>query len=194
MNAYLWMFVCGVSTKLEYRDYDYSAYLGKGYKDTMVPIKKVSTIISNHVSWIDTQCLYKYFKLAFSLDMGFKKAPLMGNLGNVVDSIYLPRGGTDEKRMAALNAIKDRQDLIESTGEYTTLLVFPEGGTTNGSGLIKFKKGAFFAEKTVKPVMMKYNLQGSVSVAYDTIEILPLAILQLSWSCMSCTVIELPEF
>ena len=62
------------------------------------------------------------------------------------------------------------------------------------SGLIKFKKGAFFAEKTVKPVMMKYNLTGSVSVAYDVIEILPLAILQLSWSCMSCKVIELPDF
>ena len=177
LNACIWMFICGVRCNYEYRDSDYSAYLGKGYKDTMKPIKKVSTIISNHVSWIDTQCLYQYFKLAFSLDIGFKKAPLMSNLGNVVDSIYLPRGGTDEKRMAALNAIKDRQDLIESTGEYTSLLVFPEGGTTNGSGLIKFKKGAFYAEKTVKPVMMKYNLNGSVSVAYDTIEILPLAIL-----------------
>jgi 1-acyl-sn-glycerol-3-phosphate acyltransferase len=110
--------------------------LGKGYKETMKPIKKVSTIISNHVSWIDTQVLYQYFKLAFTLDIGFKKAPLMSNLGNVVDSIYVPRGGTEEKRLAALNAIKDRQDLIESTGEYTTLLVFPEGGTTNGSGLI----------------------------------------------------------
>jgi hypothetical protein len=102
------MFICGVKCNYEYKEQDYSAYLGKGYKDTMKPIKKVSTIISNHVSWVDTQCLYQYFKLAFSLDIGFKKAPLMGNLGNVVDSIYLPRGGTDEKRLAALNAIKDR--------------------------------------------------------------------------------------
>jgi 1-acyl-sn-glycerol-3-phosphate acyltransferase len=98
-------------------------------------------------------------------------------LANIIDSIYLPRGSSEEKRQAALAAIKDRQDLIESTGEYTTLLIFPEGGTTNGSGLIKFKKGAFFAEKTVRPVMMKYNLTGTVSPAYDTIELLPLAIL-----------------
>ena len=41
---------------------------------------------------------------------------------------------------------------------------------------------------------MKYNLDGSVSCAYDTIEILPLAILQLSWSCLSCKIIELPVF
>jgi hypothetical protein len=52
--------------------------------------------------------LYKYFRMAFTLDIGFKKAPLMSNLGNVVDSIYLPRGGTEEKRQAALNSIKDR--------------------------------------------------------------------------------------
>jgi len=109
--------------------------------------------------------------------MGFKKAPLMGNLGNMIDSIYLPRGASEEKKLAAVNAIKDRQDLIESTGEYRPLLVFPEGGTTNGSGLIKFKKGAFYAEKTVKPVMLKYSLNDTVSVAYDVIEILPLAIL-----------------
>jgi len=56
-------------------------------------------------------------------------------------------------------------------------LVFPEGGTTNGSGLIKFKKGAFWAEKTVKPVMLKYQLDGSVIPSYDTIPVLPLVIL-----------------
>jgi hypothetical protein len=84
--------------------------------------------------------------------------------------------------------------LIEETGKYTTLLVFPEGGTTNGSGLIKFKKGAFWGEKAVKPVMLKYSLDGSVIPAYDTIPVLPLVILQLSWSCLGCEVIELPEF
>lgn len=193
-NAKIWMIVTGVSSKHEKMDFDYTPYLGPNYKDTQPVIKRVSTIICNHVSWIDTQNLYQFFKLAFTLDIGFKNAPLMSNLGNIVDSIYLPRGGTEEKKLAALNMIKDRQELIETTGEYTTLLVFPEGGTTNGSGLIKFKKGAFYGEKSVKPVVLKYALDESVSVAYDTIEILPLVIFQLSWSCMTCRVIELPDF
>jgi hypothetical protein len=37
---------------------------------------------------------------------------------------------------------KDRKlliRLIETTGKYAPLLVFPEGGTTNGSALLKFK-------------------------------------------------------
>ena len=82
----------------------------------MKPVNKISTMICNHVSWIDTQNLYQFYKLAFSLDMGFKKTPLMGNLGSMVDSIFIPRGGNDEGRLAALNAIKDRQTLIEESG------------------------------------------------------------------------------
>jgi 1-acyl-sn-glycerol-3-phosphate acyltransferase len=53
--------------------------------------------------------------------------------------------------------IADRQELIESSGKYVPLLVFPEGGTTNGSSLIKFKKGAFLAEKRVTPIIFKYD-------------------------------------
>jgi len=43
-------------------------------------------------------CISQYYKVAFSLDIGFKRAPLMGNLANVNDSIYLPRGRSEEKR------------------------------------------------------------------------------------------------
>jgi len=152
-------------------------------------------MLCNHVSWLDTQILYKYYKVAFTLDIGFKKAPLMGSLGDIVDSIYLPRSSSDEKRQQALNQIRDRQDLIESTGEYTQLLIFAEGGTTNGTSLLTFKKGAFMAEKSVMPVIMKFNVnETSVNPAYDVIELLPLAILQLSWSCIQCDLIELPTF
>jgi len=56
-------------------------------------------------------------------------------------------------------------------------LIFPEGGTTNGTSLINFKKGAFIAEKTVRPVILKWGLEGSVIPSFDIIEMLPLVIL-----------------
>jgi len=40
--------------------------------------------------------------MAFTLDIGFKTAPVMSRLGNIADSIYLPRGGDDVSREAAL--------------------------------------------------------------------------------------------
>jgi len=90
-------------------------------------------------------------------------------------------------------AIRDRQELIEDTGKYAPFLIFAEGGTTNGSSIIKFKKGAFFAEKTVRPMFMKYH-SNTISPAFDTIEMLPLIILHLSWACFSCEVNVLPDF
>ena len=111
-----------------------------------------------------------------SLDIGFKNAPIMGKMSELIDSIYLPRGSTDEKRQEALATIVNRQKLIEETGEYQPLLVFAEGGTTNNSAIMKFKKGAFIAEKRVKPLVLDYAIS-SIHPAYDIIEVLALAIL-----------------
>lgn len=112
----------------------------------------------------------------------------------MVDSIFIPRGGTEEKRLAALNAIKDRQMLIENEGGYNQLLMFPEGCTTNGAGIVKFKKGAFWGEATVKPIILKYSLNDTVIPSYDCAPLLALAWMQLSWACMSCEIISLPDF
>ena len=59
INGKIWMLVCGVFvTHTDKKEYDFSYYLGPGYKEKYKPIKKCSTIISNHVSWIDTQNIY----------------------------------------------------------------------------------------------------------------------------------------
>mmetsp|Transcript_11024 Transcript_11024/g.18428 ORF Transcript_11024/g.18428 Transcript_11024/m.18428 type:complete len:272 (+) Transcript_11024:24-839(+) len=106
--AWIFCFICGLFTRKEKVDFDYSYYLGKDYKEGYRDVKKTSTIICNHVSWIDTMNLYQYFSMAFTLDVGFKKAPLMNKLGDLVDSIYLPRGGNEESRAKALQQILDR--------------------------------------------------------------------------------------
>jgi hypothetical protein len=35
-------------------------------------------------------------------------------------------------------------------------LIFPEGTTSNGTCLLKFRKGAFYSEKKVRPIFMKF--------------------------------------
>ena len=71
--------------------------------------------------------------------------------------------------------------------------MFAEGGTTNNTAIMKFKKGAFIGEKRVKPLILDYEVS-SVHPAYDIIEVLALAILQLSWCGMTCKILDLPEF
>jgi len=59
--AYIFVFTAGVFSRKSDVDFDYSFYLGPDYKKGYKQIKSVSTYVSNHVSWIDTMTLYKYF-------------------------------------------------------------------------------------------------------------------------------------
>ena len=74
------------------------------------------------------------------------------------------------------------------------MLIFPEGGTSNGLGIIKFKRGAFEAENPVKPVYIKADWN-YMSPAY-TLPPLPLVILNLSslFNSMKITITVLPDF
>ena len=72
------------------------------------------------------------------------------------------------------------------------MAVFPEGGTSNGTGIIKFKRGVFLSERTVRPVFMKFN--GSIVTPDYTMGALPLIIFCLSSYCMKVTVNIMPPF
>jgi len=57
-------------------------------------------------------------------------------------------------------------------------MIFPEGGMSNGLGIIKFKRGAFATENAVRPVFLKY--EWSFMSPDWTMDFLPLFILLLS--------------
>lgn len=105
-TTYLW--VSGINTTLKYCDVDYSYYLGSNYKEIQSKPKRTSTIVSNHTSWFDPIVLIKLIRPAFAPTLGLKDVPLLNTLMDCLDSIYIPRGGSDEKRNEALNAIRER--------------------------------------------------------------------------------------
>jgi hypothetical protein len=53
--------------------------------------------------------LIKAFRPAFAPSIEFKNAPILGNLLDGMDCIYIPRGGSAESKAQALAAIRDRQ-------------------------------------------------------------------------------------
>jgi len=71
--------------------------------------------------------------------------------------------------------------------------MFAEGATTNGTHLLKFKRGAFVGEKRVTPIYLKYPVHG-FSSAYDVIDYLPLLIMNLCWAGLKCEVNIMPDF
>lgn len=71
-------------------------------------------------------------------------------------------------------------------------MVFAEGGVTNNTGIIKFKKGPFFAERTVMPVFMKFD-PNAFSPSYN-MPLIPLIIMQLSRGFIMVKINKMPEF
>lgn len=80
----------------EIKECDYSFYLGKNYKENYKPIKSTSTIVCNHISWLDVVVLIKHLSPAFAPSAEFRGMPLLGTLIDFLDSIYIPRGGSEE--------------------------------------------------------------------------------------------------
>lgn len=114
------------------------------------------TIISNHINgYHDVLASMVLFYPAFVSRKSIMKWPGIGPIAAANDSIFLDRVGTKEEKIAAIKAIEARQKENEEKGR-PPLHVFPEGATTNGEYLLKFKKGPFSGFNSVQPVCYKY--------------------------------------
>lgn len=54
LNTYTILIICGIRWKVKEIDIDYSKYLGPDYKNDAKKEKFTSTIVSNHVTWLDS--------------------------------------------------------------------------------------------------------------------------------------------
>jgi len=87
------LFLSGMSyNTVRQDDVDYSYYLGDNYRDEYRDIKKTSTIVCNHMSWLDCIILICHCRPAFAPDAAFRKAPLFNTTIECLDSIYINRG------------------------------------------------------------------------------------------------------
>lgn len=152
-----YIFTAGLWTSKVYQECDYTYYLGPDYKKNYRAIEKTSTKVCNHTSWLDAPILIKYFCPGFTPKDMFKGMPLFGKLCDISESIYMPKGGSKESSEEAMKIISDRQELIEKTGKLTPICIFPEGMTSNGTGILNFRRGAFNGLKRISPTILKYR-------------------------------------
>lgn len=84
--------------------------------------------------------------------------------------------------------------MIEETGEYPPVVIFPEGGTSNGRYLLQFKRGAFSGNVALKPCVLRFTY-GTLSPSYDVTPFFPLVIMTLCLNCdIKVNLLELPLF
>lgn len=80
------------------------------------------------------------------------KIPLVGRLVKCMQPILVNREDTKNK----LNTIEEIKRRADPNSEWSQIIVFPEGTTTNRTCLITFKPGAFIPGLPVQPIIVQY--------------------------------------
>lgn len=83
-----------------------------------------------------------------------RQVPVIGKFMEEMDVLFVDRA-SGNSRQQTLEAISGHCQTW-TTGQ-PPLLIFPEGMTSNGEGLLDFKKGAFVSGLPVRPIIMVYT-------------------------------------
>lgn len=118
---------------------------------------KSAIVVSNHVTWADIfYYMYSPFQACFISKAEVKNYPAIGFFAKTIQCIFINRDEAKD-RFAVLNKLQERVQNIRAGKNFSKMVIFPEGTTTNGECLISFKKGAFVLNTPLKVVVLKYR-------------------------------------
>ena len=140
---------------------DYSEYLGPDWKPEW---DRPVTLVSNHVSFLDI-CFIIYWKFpVFVAAVRARNIPGVGAVTDALDTIYFERLGDNakESRKQVMDKIGNYQRELAAGKAKNSLVIYPEGSTTNGKYLQSFRRGAFNALLEVQPYIWDYQDCGTV--------------------------------
>ena len=167
----------------------YKKYLGPDYKIDYN--KKFCTIICNHVSWVETYfCMYRYAS-GFIGKLTASKIPTIRETGRYNQTIYLDRTNPDDRKITAEKIAKRQQGLMDGT-ILTNLSIYPEGTITNGTHLIKFKRGAFMTLLPLKPMVELVDQTAECTLATGALPMHLHMVLVCSYLWNNDTFLDLP--
>ena len=109
-------------------------------------------LVSNHVSWLDIPLIASQRHLYFLSKAEVGDWPLIGTLARAMGTLFIKRGSGESSRKA--------REIGDRLKQGHTVLVFPEGTTTDGTGLRRFFPQLFdaplMANVPVQPLAVRY--------------------------------------
>ena len=148
--------------KLGYKEV-YKKYLGDDYD--FDPEEKYSLIISNHTGFYDIMMNMSIHSCGFLSKEETKDIFLVGIISQGINCLFVKRENKEDRERIFLELEKRQKDFYEGR-ILTPLCLFPEGTTTNGKYILKFKRGAFYSLLPIKPqiILLGNNLDYSVAI------------------------------
>ncbi len=116
-------------------------------------------IVSNHISFLDVFSLNSQLPSSFVAKAEIAKWPVFGFIAKAVGTIFI-----DRSNRRALVGMADTMAAELRQGR--SLLMFPEGTTSNGTGLLRLHPNLFEAAvragAQVIPVVLRYESHGQI--------------------------------
>lgn len=109
--------------------------------------------VANHISWMDIPVLASLLDADFVAKSDIADWPLMGRLSRHLDPVFVSRGqrhGSRDQAESVRRRLRDGRSVI----------LFPEGTTSDGRGLLPFRTALFEAADAaaaVQPVALGYT-------------------------------------
>ncbi|XP_013591127.1 PREDICTED: lysophospholipid acyltransferase LPEAT1 isoform X1 [Brassica oleracea var. oleracea] len=130
--------------------------------------ERPGVIVSNHVSYLDILYHMSASFPSFVAKRSVGKLPLVGLISKCLGCVYVQREAKSPDFKGVSGTVNERVREAHKNKSAPTIMLFPEGTTTNGDYLLTFKTGAFLAGTPVLPVILKYPYE-RFSAAWDTI-------------------------
>ena len=133
----------------------YKKYFGPDYK--IAYEGNFGSYISNHTCLFDMALAMASFGCGFVAKVGVKNIPVFGKMNIGLHTILVDRSSTGAKK-DVIELIEERQKEYMEGKSVMPFMIFPEGTTTSGRHILRFKKGAFVSLLPLKPTIMHPNL------------------------------------
>ncbi|XP_010532073.1 PREDICTED: lysophospholipid acyltransferase LPEAT1-like isoform X2 [Tarenaya hassleriana] len=139
-----------------------------GENDEAEEPERPGAIVSNHVSYLDILYHMSSSFPSFVAKRSVGKLPLVGIISKCLGCVYVQREAKSPDFKGVSGTVNERVREAYQNKSAPTIMLYPEGTTTNGDYLLTFKTGAFLAGTPVLPVILKYPYR-RFSLAWDTI-------------------------
>jgi len=123
---------------------------------------KPTLVVANHTSWLDIPVLGAQGPVSFVAKADIAKWPVIGWIAALTSTIFVAR----EKRMST----GETRDTIRRAMERgRTVILFPEGTSSDGNKVLPFKSALFgavhYAGTPVVPIGVAYVKRGGLNIA-----------------------------
>jgi hypothetical protein len=139
--------------------------------------------VANHLGWLDILVMLSSLQCTFVAQAYVERAPIVGTVARALFVIFVgdrhqERGGGGDIGGGGSSAIRRRVEAAERCSArgctgcsacFLALVIFAEGTTTNGLGMLTFRTGAFVACAPLTPVCLRFCSIRRFNPTWETI-------------------------